>query len=210
MTDDHYFTAHPASADERRIIDVNLAGRDVSVETAPGIFSPGRIDSGTSVLLRYLPAPPSGDLLDLGCGWGPLSLTAALQSATVRVTAVDVNERALDLLRRNVQLLGAAHELGQVTATTPGEVGSDAQYDAIWSNPPIRIGKEALHGLLTEWLPRLRPGGEAHLVVQKNLGADSLAAWISAQRDEAGPWGHLEKMGSSKGFRVLRLIRAGA
>lgn len=209
MSDDHYFTAQPASADERRTLDVTLAGHDVQVETATGIFSPGHIDNGTAVLLRYLPAPPAGDLLDLGCGWGPLALTAALQSSAVRVSAVDVNERALDLVRRNVDRLGARHTLAPVEAMTPDAVAPDARFDAIWSNPPIRIGKPALHALLTHWLPRLRPGGEAFLVVQKNLGADSLAQWLTHQRDADGPWGHLEKLGSSKGFRVLHLTRAG-
>jgi len=207
VTDDHYFTAQPASVDERRIISVTLTGHDIDVETAPGIFSPGHVDSGTGVLLRYLPVPPAGDLLDLGCGWGPLALAAALGNPATRVTAVDVNERALDLLRRNTERVSGRHEMGPITAVTPDAVPADARFDAIWSNPPIRIGKAALHDLLAAWLPRLRPGGEAHLVVQKNLGADSLASWIVAQRDESGPWGHLEKLGSSKGFRVLRLTR---
>ncbi|WP_061964479.1 class I SAM-dependent methyltransferase [Demequina aurantiaca] len=208
MSDDHYFTAQPASADERRVIPVTLAGFDIDVETAPGIFSPGHVDAGTAVLLRYLPTPPAGELLDLGCGWGPIALTAALSNPETRVTAVDVNERALDLLRRNTERIGSRHELGAINATTPDAVAADLRFDAIWSNPPIRIGKAALHDLLTAWIPRLKPGGEAHLVVQKNLGADSLATWIAAQRDETGPWGHIEKLGSSKGFRVLRLTRA--
>lgn len=208
MSDDHYFTAQPASADERRLISVTLAGHDVDVETAPGIFSPGHIDLGTSVLLRYVPEPPAGELLDLGCGWGPIALTAALANPATRVTAVDVNERALDLLRRNVERIGSRHELGSIAATTPEGVEPHAEFDAIWSNPPIRIGKAALHDLLAMWLPRLRAGGEAYLVVQKNLGADSLAAWLVGQGDAKGPWGHVEKLGSSKGFRVLRLTRA--
>ncbi len=193
VTEDHYFTARPASADERRTIRVTLAGRDVEVETAPGIFSPGHVDLGTQVLLRAVPEP-RGALLDIGSGWGPIALEAALRGAS-SVTAVDVNERALDLLRRNAARLGVA-----VDACLPGEVPADATFDTIWSNPPIRIGKDALHALLATWLPRLAPGGEAFLVVQKNLGADSLATWIAAQG-----WGAVEKIGSSKGFRVLRV-----
>ncbi|MFN3865313.1 MAG: methyltransferase, partial [Demequina sp.] len=88
MSEDHYFTAEPASADQRRQIAVRLAGREVTVETAPGIFSPGHIDAGTQVLLRHLPPAPAGEVLDLGCGWGPLALTAALGTADARVTAV--------------------------------------------------------------------------------------------------------------------------
>lgn len=199
VSEDHYFTAQPASADERRRILVQLAGRDVEVETASGIFSPGHVDLGTQVLLRHLPPAPAGELLDLGCGWGPLALAAAMGMADARVTAVDVNRRALDLAARNAARLGVAD---RVAALEPGEVPEDLQFDAIWSNPPIRIGKEALHALLTAWLPRLAPGGEAWLVVQKNLGADSLARWIGDQG-----WGTVEKVGSAKGFRVLRLPR---
>lgn len=195
MTEDHYFTARPASPDERRTLTVTLAGRDVTVETAPGVFSPGHVDLGTQVLLRAVP-DPRGAVLDVGCGWGPIALEAALRGAD-SVTAVDVNERALDLLRRNAARLGV-----EVTAVPPDQVPADATFDLIWSNPPIRIGKDALHALLAAWLPRLADGGEAYLVVQKNLGADSLARWIAAQG-----WGAVDKVGSSKGFRVLRISR---
>ncbi|MDN4479545.1 class I SAM-dependent methyltransferase [Demequina muriae] len=205
MSEDHYFTAEPASADERRERTVHLAGRDVVVETASGIFSPGHIDAGTQVLLRHLPPAPAGEVLDLGCGWGPLALTAALETPDARVTALDVNRRALDLVTRNAARLGVAD---RVRAVGPSDVPADATFAAIWSNPPIRIGKAALHDLLAMWLPRLAPGGEAWLVVQRNLGSDSLARWIADQRDDAGsPWGQIEKVASAKGFRVLRLTR---
>src|SRR5688500_12244516 len=95
---DHYFTAEPASRDEQRSLTVRLAGREVTVAVAPGVFSPGGIDKGTAVLLREAPAPPpGGNLLDLGCGWGPVALTLGLLSPGSSVYAVDVNERALAL-----------------------------------------------------------------------------------------------------------------
>lgn len=181
-----------------------LAGREVEVETAAGIFSPGHIDQGTQVLLRHLPPPPA-TLVDLGCGWGPLALTAALQRPDARITAVDVNRRALDLLERNAARLGVAKA---ITACEPSEVDPEARFDAIWSNPPIRIGKAALHDLLATWLPRVTTGGHAYLVVQKNLGADSLTTWISKQRDDDNAlWGEIRKIGSAKGFRVLEFTR---
>lgn len=205
MSDDHYFTAQPASDAERREVTVHLGGQEVTVETASGIFSPGHIDTGTQVLMRHLPPAPAGDVLDLGCGWGPLALTAALDTADARVTALDVNQRALDLVRRNAVRLGVE---GQVRAVVAADIAADERFDAIWSNPPIRIGKQVLHELLATWLPRLKDGGEAWLVVQKNLGADSLTRWIAEQRDAAGnSWGEIEKVASAKGFRVLRLTR---
>lgn len=194
---DHYFTAQPASAAERRTITVRLAGREVEVEVASGVFSPGRLDLGTQVLLRTAPEPPAtGDLLDLGCGWGPVALTLALESPGATVWAVDVNERALDLVRRNARRLG----LDNVRTARPADVPDDVTFTTLWSNPPIRVGKEVLHGMLAHWLPRLAPGGDAWLVVQRNLGADSLARWMTAELGVA-----VERAGSAKGFRVLRV-----
>ena len=194
---DHYFTAAPASADERRRVRVRLAGREVEAEVAPGIFSPGGLDKGTAVLLDEAPAPPAaGTFLDLGCGWGPIALSLALQSPGATVWALDVNERALDLTRRNATALG----LDGVRATTADGIPHDVRFDLIRSNPPIRVGKAVLHELLRTWLPRLAPGGVAHLVVQRNLGSDSLQKWI--QTDLAMP---CTRLTSSKGFRVLEV-----
>lgn len=195
--EDHYFTAEPASADERRTVVVELAGRQVPVETAGGVFSPGRVDLGTQVLLRHAEAPPTtGDLLDLGCGWGPVALTLTLRSPAARVWAVDVNRRALDLLARTASRAG----LDRLVPVTADEVPDDVRFAAIWSNPPIRVGKAVLHDLLRAWLPRLTPDGAAHLVVQRNLGADSLHRWIA---EELGL--PTQRVASSKGYRVLRV-----
>ena len=142
---DHYFTAEPASAAERRTLDVTLAGHRVTVQTAPGVFCPDRLDVGTAVLLEHVPAPPAtGAVLDLGCGWGPIALTLGLLSPQASVWAVDVNERALDLARHNA----AAAGLADVHACTPEEVPADLTFAAIWSNPPIRVGKAVLHDML--------------------------------------------------------------
>jgi 16S rRNA (guanine1207-N2)-methyltransferase len=195
----HYFHEQPAVGDDRVLVPVRLAGREVEVVTAPGVFSAERLDLGTRVLLREAPPPPaSGDLLDLGCGWGPLALSLALLSPRATVWAVDVNERALDLTRENARRLGGAG----VRAVRPDDVPDDVRFAAIWSNPPIRIGKEALHALLLRWLPRLRPGAQAHLVVQRHLGADSLHAWLTARLPGSAV---VERAGSAKGYRVLRI-----
>lgn len=197
----HYFTPRPSGPESRRAITVELAGRRVEVTTADGIFCPDRLDLGTSVLLRTTPDPPEqGELLDLGCGWGPIAMTMALCSPQARVWGVDVNERALGLLADNA----AAHGLDRIVAARPQDVPADLLFDEIWSNPPIRIGKPALHELLTTWLPRLVPGGTAYLVVQRNLGADSLAVWL---RGNLPPQFTVVKEASAKGFRVLRVHR---
>lgn len=201
---DHYFTAQPVSDGELRRTSVRLAGRDVEVVTAGGIFSPDGLDKGTRVLLEEAPAPPpEGTFLDLGCGWGPIALTLAIESPAATVHALDVNERALDLTRRNARSLGCTG----VQVSTPDQVDPGTHFDLIWSNPPIRVGKAALHELLTTWLPRLAPGGTAYLVVQKNLGSDSLQTWLA--RTLPGLMGEVsvDRTASSKGFRVLRVAR---
>lgn len=200
---DHYFTDSPAATDaERRPLDVTLAGREVTVETAGGTFSPSGLDKATAILLDTVPQPPStADLLDIGCGWGPIALTLALRAPEATVWAVDVTERALDLTRRNATALG----LTNVRTARPDEVPAHLPFAAIWSNPPIRIGKPAVHELLRTWLPRLAPGADAHLVIGKNLGADGYQRWISTELSLP-----TERVASSKGFRVLRTSRPAA
>lgn len=201
MTSEHYFSAKPESELKLRRFSVTLAGREVELTTAGGVFSPERIDAGTQVLLASIPKPPpGGNLLDLGCGWGPIALTLALESPNATVWAVDVNERALDLVRRNAAELG----LTNVNACLPDDVPADIRFMAIWSNPPIRVGKNELHGLLERWLPRLESGAAAWLVVQRNLGSDSLHRWLEGSLPEDCS---VIRASTSKGYRVLRVRR---
>ena len=199
MSSDHYFSASPTSADERRNVTVELNGARHQVQTAPGIFSPAGLDKGTAILLEYVPAP-RGRILDIGCGWGPIMLSAALQSPESEVFGVDVNERSLELAKLNAQSLGLAN----VLVGTPDSVDPQLQFDTIWSNPPIRVGKEALHELLLLWLPRLAPGGEAWMVVQKNLGSDSLQKWMGTVLPTE--W-KITREATSNAFRVLKIAR---
>ena len=202
---EHYFTAHE-DLDERSFtpepLRVELAGRSRDLLTAPGIFSPRGIDKGTAVLLAEAPTPVGDSLMDIGCGWGPLALTLGLMRPEAQVTAVDVNHRSLELVRRNAVHLG----LGRVTAQLPDQVDPRLGFDTIWSNPPIRVGKEILHGILITWLPRLNPGGSAYLVVQKNLGADSLLRWLDRELPEGLS---ARRHAAAKGFRLLEVSRTG-
>ncbi|MFJ6548171.1 MULTISPECIES: methyltransferase [unclassified Microbacterium] len=203
MGSDHYFTAAPASPEHLRKIRVSLAGRELEVTTAGGVFSPDRLDAGTAVLLANMPpVPPGGHLLDLGSGWGPISLSMALASPHATIWAVDVNERALDLVRRNAAALG----LTNVNAALPGDVPADVTFRTIRSNPPIRVGKNELHGLLEKWIPRLDERSDAWLVVQRNLGADSLQRWIAATFQ---PGYSVFRTATGKGYRILKVRKHG-
>lgn len=203
---DHYFSAQPATAAKKKTIEVELNGSTHELFTAPGVFSPGHLDTGTKVLLKAMTTPPAGHLLDIGCGWGPIALTMALQNLDAQVWAVDVNERSLELTTQNAQHLG----LTNITAVTPDQVPGDIEFAEIWSNPPIRIGKEQLHELLRFWLPRLSAGSSAFLVVQKNLGSDTLARWLDEEfsgGSESLMSAQTVRVSTSKGFRILETIR---
>lgn len=201
MAGEHYFTSSPESDERLRPFSVRLRGRQYELTTASGVFSPDRIDAGTQVLLTSTSAPPhNGHLLDLGCGWGPISLSLALASPDATVWAVDVNERALQLVRRNAETLG----LTNVNAVVPDDVPDSLRFATIWSNPPIRVGKNELHALLERWLPRLESGADAWLVVQRNLGSDSLHRWLEAT---LGDRLAVQRAATNKGYRVLRARR---
>ncbi|MFF0517521.1 class I SAM-dependent methyltransferase [Actinomadura nitritigenes] len=193
---EHYFAARPGAASRRRTVDLVLPDLHLRLETDSGVFSPDRVDAGTRVLLETVPAPPqAGDLLDLGCGYGPIALTLASRSPQASVWGVDVNQRALELAESNANAAG----LDNVRFSLADELDPGLRFAAIWSNPPIRIGKAALHDLLLAWLPRLSPGGLAHLVVQKHLGSDSLQRWLN---DQGFP---TERIASRSAYRVLRV-----
>ena len=196
---DHYFAAEPASVDQRRPVTVSVWGRELTLATSSGVFSAGRLDPGTAVLFRETPPPRGGDtFLDLGCGYGVIACALALERPEATIVAVDVNERALQLCRDNARSLRVND---RVKPLLPADVPADLAFDEIWSNPPIRIGKAALHELLLSWLPRLTPEGRAVLVVGKNLGADSLARWLCEQGFGTS------RRASAKGFRVLEVRR---
>lgn len=193
---DHYFDAEPTTDDRRREVTARIWDRDLTFTTSTGVFSRDGLDKATDVLLRHSAPPTTGTVLDLGCGWG--AIACALAGAGATVWAVDPNRRALELTDLNAAAQGVV-----VRTAQPDEVPEDLVVDQIWSNPPIRIGKQALHELLLRWLPRLAPGGSARLVVGKNLGADSLQSWLG---DQGWP---TTRVASEKGFRVLE-VRRGA
>jgi 16S rRNA G1207 methylase RsmC len=171
----------------------------VEVTSAAGTFSPQQLDFGTEVLIEQMElAPDSGDLLDLGCGWGPIALNLAKLRPKTKIWAVDVNTRSVELTTKNAKDLG----LTNIATCLPEEVPENLTFSGIWSNPPIRIGKKELHELLLKWLPRLAVGAEAYLVVQKNLGSDSLQKWLTEEL--AGRY-EVSRYTSIKTYRVIKV-----
>lgn len=195
----HYFDADPVVGSRPARVRLDLPDRSLTLATDRGVFSGNRVDPGTKYLLLEAPAPPpSGTFVDLGCGYGPIACTLAARAPAATVWAVDTNARAVALCAANAAALG----LTNVHAVEAGAVPAHLAVDLLWSNPPIRIGKPALHHLLTTWMARLAPGGRAVLVVQKHLGADSLQRWLG---DQGWP---TERIGSRAGYRLLQVAPA--
>jgi 16S rRNA G1207 methylase RsmC len=201
MTGEHYFTTTPSTPADRHEVTFEAGGRKFTLVAAAGVFSARRLDAGTGVLLRKAPLPGTrgGVFLDLGCGYGPIAITLAASSPAATVYAVDVNERALELVGENAARLDLTD---RVVPVTPDGVPDAVRFDEIWSNPPVRVGKAQLHETLLRWLPRLAPDGTAWLVVGKNLGGDSLHSWLV---DQGYP---TVKHASQKGYRILQVTAA--
>ena len=195
---DHYFSGDPKVVSKPRETSFTHDGRRFTVTTDRGVFAYGSVDLGTQVLLDSVPEPSPGAALDVGCGAGTIAIALASHQGVGPVYAIDTNTRALELTRSNV----VANKLTDVKVCLPDDVPDDVEFATIWSNPPIRIGKEALHALLMRWLPRLSESGTGWLVVQKNLGADSLQRWLQDRGFD------VERTASRKGFRVLRVTQA--
>jgi 16S rRNA G1207 methylase RsmC len=196
--EDHYFTADPSVGFRRAPVRASVWGHELALTSGSGVFAQGRVDIGTAVLFRETSPPLGGRVLDLGCGYGVIGLAIAAAAPEATVTGVDVNERAVLLANENAAALGLSD---RYAAHTPAGVPADATYDELWSNPPIRIGKTALHELLLTWFARLVPGGRAVMVVGKNLGGDSLQRWLGEQGYPT------VRVASAKGFRVLESRR---
>ena len=193
-----YFAEEPEAPHRPGTVHVVLPDLHLRLATDSGTFSPGRLDPGTRLLLDTAPPPPTqGDLLDLGCGYGPLGLVLATRSPQARVWGVDVNQRALQLCKGNA----AANGLANIRCLAADDANLPSSYQLIWSNPPIRIGKQALHDILTLWLGRLATGAAAYLVVQRHLGSDSLHRWLA----ESG-W-EVSRLAARSGYRVLEVRR---
>jgi 16S rRNA (guanine1207-N2)-methyltransferase len=192
----HYFEARPEVPSRPRTVRLRLGELDLELQADRGVFGSRGVDAGTLILLKEAPPPPAeGDVLDLGAGYGPIAITLARRAPRARIWAVDVNERAVELTQANAAGAGATN----VIAGTPVSVPPDMKFDAIYSNPPVRVGKGPLHELLETWLPRLKAHAAAYLVVQRNLGSDSLATWLRAEGYQ------VTRLKSKKGYRVLEV-----
>lgn len=194
---DHYFTSNPESAHEERYFTFEFAGKTLRFETDAGVFSKQHVDPGSELLCRSLPQDLAGRVLDVGCGWGAMTVMALAAHPGLTVTMTDVNERALELAKRNVRLNGMEAE----ALLSDGFSAVEGEFDAVITNPPIRAGKKVVYGIFEGAAAHLADGGALYAVVRKQQGAPSALAFLKELFREA------EVIERSGGYWILRAIK---
>ncbi|EEU20705.2 class I SAM-dependent methyltransferase [Lactobacillus mulieris] len=197
---EQYFTENPNTKHDLRVIDYHLAGIDLKLTTDAGVFSKNRVDYGSGVLIRNMleENPVSGNILDVGCGYGPIGLFAAKKWPDRQVDMVDVNERAMDLARKNAEVNGVTNV--NIFASSVYE-NVDKQYAMILTNPPIRAGKNIVSEILEKSYEHLLVGGKLLVVIQKKQGAPS------AKKLMETTFGNCEIVERDKGYYILRSVK---
>ena len=192
MANDHYYTKEPQSAHHEAYVEMNYRGHALRFETDSGVFSKTELDRGTQILLDALPEAMSGDVLDMGCGWGAIGISLAIAFSDVRVCMTDINERACLLSRKNAE---RARVQAEVLQSDGWEMLSERLFDHIVQNPPIRAGKAVIYAMFSEAAKHLKPGGILWLVIRKQQGAPSAKTYletlfhsVEVPEKEAGYW----------------------
>lgn len=196
---DHYYTNRPGAAHDEQQFSFVLRGKELRFITDAGVFSRDRIDFGSVLLIENMEMDRHARVLDVGCGYGPIGLTAAMLADQGRVTMIDVNERAVDLARRNAERNGIKNVevlVSDVYSAVQGE-----KYDVILTNPPIRAGKEIVHRIFTEGHDLLVDGGELWVVIQKKQGAPSALKKLQETYRE------VIEVDREKGYCIFRAIK---
>ena len=178
---DHYYTSAPTSAHEERRFTLEFAGKTLCFETDAGVFSKQHVDPGSLLLCKSLPDGLCGDVLDMGCGWGAMTVLTLAAHPDVRMTMADVNERALALAVKNIQENGMTAK----ALVSDGFSAIEGQFDAVITNPPIRAGKAVIYAMFEGARDHLKSGGALYLVIRKQQGAPSALKHLQTLYDSA-------------------------
>lgn len=199
----HYYTKNPETESKETSWTFPLRDREFRFISDSGVFSKKTVDFGSRLLIEsfQLNEEVAGDILDVGCGYGPMGLALAHAYPARLVEMVDVNERALSLARRNAE----ANNIRNVKvyeSNTYDQVPEGRQFAAIVSNPPIRAGKQVVHRILSEAHTHLLLGGTLTVVIQKKQGAPS------AEQKMLDVFGNVEVIARDKGYWIIQSVKA--
>lgn len=193
---DHYYSEKPTVAHHRQYIQVTMRGHTLKLMTDAGVFSKGQVDFGSRLLIEHMSFPTSAQVLDVGCGYGPIGLFAAKLADEGTVTMVDINERAVSLARENAKL----NNIMNVDVKTSDLYNSlqGATFTTIVTNPPIRAGKRIVHQIYDDAQHHLVDGGELWVVIQKKQGAASTLQKLQQT------YAQVDEVTKAKGYRIYK------
>ncbi|BBK29107.1 class I SAM-dependent methyltransferase [Staphylococcus arlettae] len=199
----HYYDANPEVESDETVFTYSYDNHNLKLTTDTGVFSKGKIDFGSDLLvttfLKANPPGPTKNIIDVGCGYGPIGLMVAKVAPHHQVTMVDVNQRALALAKRNKQKNHIENvEIVESDGLTQVE---DATFDFVLTNPPIRAGKTVVHQILTDASSKLKQEGALYVVIQKKQGMPS------AKKKMQEVFENVEVVEKSKGYYILRSVK---
>ena len=196
---DHYYTRTPGGAHDRRLHESELKGARFRFVTDRGVFSKTGVDFGSRLLIETMEFKADARVLDVGCGYGPIGLSAARMTPAGEVTMIDINARAIELARENAQLNGITN--ARILQSDLYESVRDERFDVILTNPPIRAGKETVHRIYEEGAALLTSGGAMWVVIQKKQGAPSTLAKLELLFD------NVKEIAKDKGYRIFKATK---
>nr|WP_204343432.1 class I SAM-dependent methyltransferase [Paenibacillus elgii] len=180
-------------------IEETLRGRSFVFWTDAGVFSKKGVDYGSKLLVQTMELSKQAKVLDVGCGYGPIGLAAAVAAEQGSVTMVDINERAIELAKRNAERNRIAN-VRILQSDLLAEV-MDQTFDAVLTNPPIRAGKETVHRVFEQAHHVLAPGGALWVVIQKKQGAPSAYAKLESL------YSQVEEVERNKGYWIIKAVK---
>ncbi|WP_379163864.1 class I SAM-dependent methyltransferase [Paenibacillus sp. sgz5001063] len=192
----HYYSQQPDARHDRRTIDTVLRGKSLRFTSDAGVFSKGDIDYGSRVLIETMDIPDGTSVLDVGCGYGPIGISAAYLAPKGHITMIDINSRAVELARENARNNGFNNVTvleSDVLSAVKGQ-----KFDVILTNPPIRAGKAVVHQIFEQAYEHLNEGGTLWVVIQKKQGAPSASAKLESMFED------VEEVGKDKGYRIIK------
>lgn len=193
---DHYYTRAPGGAHDRRLHESELRGERYRFVTDSGVFSKAGVDFGSRLLIETMSFTANARVLDVGCGYGPIGLSAARLVPEGRVTMIDINERAVELAQENARLNGISNV--RIVQSDLFEAVQGEAFDVILTNPPIRTGKDTVHRIYEEGAALLAAGGSMWVVIQKKQGAPSTLAKLEKLFDT------VKEVTKDKGYRIFK------
>lgn len=198
---DHYYTSNPGTPHQRKLLLVAVGDQNLTLNSDAGVFSKNSLDYGSKVLIEAMDIAQEDEVLDVGCGYGPIGLIAAKKAKQGHVTMVDINSRAVELAKENATL----NKISNVTILESdlfSALKEEQRFDVVLTNPPIRAGKVVVHAIFEGAFDRLKDGGSLWVVIQKKQGAPSAKAKLESL------FNSVEEITKDKGYRIFKATKS--